>query len=86
MSIAREMDAPLTVLALLHARLARMPDTEALCTQLVSAQQHLEELRLDVLALEELAIGPRHSGGGQVISLDQHRPRPRLVQDAGGAT
>jgi hypothetical protein len=83
MSIAREMDAPLIALALVHAKLAHRPGNEDLCTQIVAAQQHLEELRLAVQALEELATSPPRPGGAQVITL--HDRRPRLVRDADGA-
>lgn len=85
MSIAAEMDAPLTVLALVHAKLAHRAGNEDLCAQLVAAQQHLEDLRLTVLALEELAIRQPRPGGAQVVHLAAHRRALRPVQDAGGA-
>ena len=54
MSISTEMDAPLLALALAAQR---TPD-RALREMLLSTQQRLEELRLAVMQLEELACQP----------------------------
>lgn len=67
MTIATEMDAPLIALALVIARLEKRPGNEDLVEQITAAQQHPEELRGAVQALEEIAARPRPSA--PVISM-----------------
>jgi hypothetical protein len=78
MSIAAEMDAPLTVLALAHAKLAHRPGNADICAQLVAALQHLEELRLAVQALEQSqAARPR---AAMVLPHEAPQRHPSLAE------
>jgi hypothetical protein len=87
MTIATEMDSAIVVLALAAAHAGE----PALRAQIEASIERFEELRMDVMALEALALPPRlpqgwqpqreatveDLQGGRVVSLDMARQRAR---------